>query len=78
MTATAKPLNKKQRDRADRARKAHEEVVRLTAQADAARAKRDALVAALLADGVRPFALVNETGVPATTMLGLVRKARLS
>lgn len=70
MPKTPKPLNKKQRDRADRA--LHTEAVRLQAQADAARAKRDGHIAALLRDGVAEFVCVNETGVPR----GVVQRGR--
>lgn len=59
-------------------RKAFEVNVERQARAvapDAARGKRDAHLTALLAE-VAPFAVVNETGVPATTIGGILRRIR--
>lgn len=73
---TPKPLTRKQRDRADRAHRYHEELLRLTGAAAAARGKRDDCIAALLSDGVAEFVVVNETGVARTTVQRVGRKAR--
>jgi len=73
---TPKPLNKAQRARAERARLAHAELLRLGGAVAKTATTRDTNVVALLRDGVAPFVVVNETGIPATTMLHLVRKAK--
>ena len=71
-----KPLTARQRERAGRAATAHADVLRLQGALDAAREKRDSHIVALLRDGVRPFVVSNETGVPASTLLHLVRRAK--
>jgi len=76
MPTHPRPLNKRQRERAERARKAHEEVLRLSGATERARTARDAHIVALLRDGVRQFTVENETGVPASTVNRLVRVAR--
>ena len=76
MPKTPKPLTKRQRERADRARALHTETVRLQAQADAARWKRDNHIASLLDDGVRPFVVQNETGCPAGVVERVARGMR--
>lgn len=76
MPTTPKPLTKKQRDRAERARGGHAELLRLTGAIDRIRAARDANVVALLRDGVPPFVCENETGIPRSTLTHLVRQAK--
>lgn len=71
-----KPLTKKQRERAERARRGHDELLRLTGSLERVRAARDANVLNLLRDGVPPFVVENETGIPRTTLGHLARQAK--
>lgn len=64
MPKTPKPLNKQQRAWADKARAAHEEVLRCRGAEERAQDRRDDLIARLLTSGVAEFVAVNETGAP--------------